>query len=314
MKILMEKLPALLLAAAVIIGAALTSACEKNFPDSEGKLTVTATTTMLADLAREIGGSYVSVKGLMGSGIDPHQYKASAGDVDKMRRASVIVYNGLNLEGKMGEVIGSLKKSGKTVICVSDGIDKEQLIDAGSGAFDPHIWYDVSLWRQAAQYMTDCFAEADPENAAGYRANFEAYAKRLERLDQYVKSRINQIPEEQRVLITAHDAFRYFGRAYGLEVMGLQGISTATEAGTADMSRLAQIIAEKKVPAVCAASSISPKSIEALQAAVNARGFSVRTGGTLYSDSLGDIQSGTETYIKTFKANADAIAEGLCRG
>ena len=274
------------------------------------KLTVAATTTMLSDMAREIGGRYVEVEGLMGSGVDPHQYKAGAGDAEKLRRAQVVLYNGLHLEGKLGEVLSS-REGSRTVICAGDGREPRLLIKTDDGAYDPHIWYDVALWRQAAEYVARELGKADPAHAAEYTENLRRYDRKLERLDRYIREQTEKIPSERRVLVTAHDAFAYFGRAYGFEVVGLQGINTASEAGTADISRLADYIAEREIPALFVETSVSPKSVEALCAAVNARGFRTETGGVLYSDSLGDRESGTETYIKTFRANIDAIVRGL---
>lgn len=301
--------------AAVLLLAASVACFFGVEPHREGgdKLFVVATTTMAADLAAEIGGEYVEVVGLMGCGVDPHRYKAKASDAVKLQQADAVIYNGLNLEGKMGDVLESLEQGDKGVICLAEGVDPQRLIKTEGGACDPHIWYDVELWRQAAEYTAERFAQLDPENADGYMNNFRRYEQELLALDGYIKEKSAQIPESKRVLITAHDAFGYFGRAYGFEVKGLQGVSTSAEAGTADISALADFIAERRLPAVFVESSMSPKTVEALKAAVNARGFSVDTGGVLYSDSLGDEASGTETYVKTFKANIDTIYAGLLR-
>ena len=276
-------------------------------------LNIVATTTMLADLSRVIGGEHVNVDGLMGPGIDPHLYQASAGDVTLMQNADVIVYNGLHLEGKMGEIFQSLTDRGSTVICIEDGLPKDQLLswEDDSSVHDPHIWFQVSLWKSAAKTVADRLSEADPSHAQAYKKNLEAYTLELEKLDIYIRDRINEIPKDQRVLITAHDAFQYFGKAYGLEVRGLQGISTDAEAGTADVSTLADFITKRKIKAVFVESSVPPKTIEALQAAVKSKGFDVAIGGELYSDSLGGKNSGAETYLLTVKANVDTIVGAL---
>lgn len=276
-------------------------------------LNIVATTTMLADLSRVIGGEHVNVDGLMGPGIDPHLYQASAGDVTLMQNADVVVYNGLHLEGKMGEIFQSLTDRGSTVICIEDGLPKDQLLswEDDSSVHDPHIWFQVSLWKSAAKTVADRLSEADPSHAQAYKKNLEAYTLELEKLDTYIRDRINEIPKDQRVLITAHDAFQYFGMAYGLEVRGLQGISTDAEAGTADVSTLADFITKRKIKAVFVESSVPPKTIEALQAAVKSKGFDVTIGGELYSDSLGGRNSGAETYLLTVKANVDTIVEAL---
>lgn len=280
---------------------------------STAPLNIVATTTMLKDLSKIIGGNHVQVDGLMGPGIDPHLYQASAGDVTLMQNADVVVYNGLHLEGKMGEIFESLEKRGSTVICIEDGLPKEKLLSWKNDEklHDPHIWFDVSLWEEAAKIVALKLSEADPDNKEDYYKNLDVYEKQLKELDTYIKARISQLPGEQRVLITAHDAFHYFGAAYGMEVKGLQGISTEAEAGTADVSQLANFISEHKIKAIFVESSVPPKTIEALQAAVEAKGFQVEIGGELYSDSLGDQDSGCDTYLLTVKANVDTIVNAL---
>lgn len=278
-----------------------------------GKLSVVATTTMLADLSAVIGGERVTVDGLMGPGIDPHLYQASAGDVSLMQKADVVVYNGLHLEGKMGEIFENLSRQETAVICIEDGLDESKLLasEDDSTVHDPHIWFDVSLWKEAAKAVAGGLSQADPEGKEEYEANLQSYLTELDETDVYIRSRAAELPEPQRVLVTAHDAFQYFGKAYGFEVRGLQGISTDAEAGTADVSDLAGFIVERQIKAIFVESSVPPKTIEALQAAVKARGFDVAIGGELYSDSLGDAESGTDTYILTVKANIDTIVDAL---
>lgn len=307
MNLLKRRLPCL---AVCLITLFTLAACVPARNIHSGRLNVTVTTTMLLDLTRQIGGDCVSVEGLMGSGVDPHQYRASAGDVIKMQQADVVIYSGLHLEGKMGEVLSSLESYGKTVICAADGIDRELLIENG-GVYDPHIWFDVSLWQMAAEEVARGLSAADPDNGESYEKNLAAYTKQLEELERYIREKTEELRDEQRVLITAHDAFGYFGRAYGFTVMGLQGVSTAAEAGTADVSRLAGFIAENRIHAVFIETSLPVKSIEALQEAVRARGFETTLGGTLYSDSLGDGKNGEDNYINAFKHNIDVIADGL---
>lgn len=284
-----------------------------NTGSAENKLNVVATTTMLADLSAVIGGQRVSADGLMGAGIDPHLYQASAGDVSLMQNADVVVYNGLHLEGKMGEIFENLSGQGPTVICIEDGLDESKLLAwEGDGSIhDPHIWFDVSLWKDAAKTVTDGLSQADPEGKEDYEANLKAYLEELDAADTYIRNRAGELPESQRVLVTAHDAFQYFGKAYGFEVKGLQGISTDAEAGTADVSALADFIVERQIKAIFVESSVPPKTIEALQAAVKAKDFDVAIGGELYSDSLGDEASGADTYILTVKANIDTIVNAL---
>ncbi|SHN69911.1 metal ABC transporter solute-binding protein, Zn/Mn family [Desulfitobacterium chlororespirans] len=294
----------------------LTGGCSQTADKTEsgeGSLNVVATTTMLADLAGVIGGEHVSVNGLMGPGIDPHLYQASAGDVERMQKADVVVYNGLHLEGKMSELFENLSAQNVFVICVEEGIDKSGLLvsEDDGGVYDPHIWFDVTLWKQAAQGVAEGFAQTDPEHGNSYIANLERYLAELDELNAYIQKRAAELPKEQRVLITAHDAFQYFGNAYGFEVRGLQGISTDSEAGTSDVSALASFIVERRIKAIFVESSVPPKTIQALQAAVKAQGFDVAIGGELYSDSLGGEGSGDETYIKTFRSNIDTIVDAL---
>ena len=272
---------------------------------------VVATTTMLADMAKVIGGSCLEVSALMGPGIDPHLYQASAGDVGKLQKADVVLYSGLHLEGKMGDIFEALKKRGKYVICAANGVSKSKLILDEHGAADPHIWFSTALWGDAAKEVSKGFEKFDAKNAAVYRANTQKYLKELAELQKYIDSKIKQVPKESRVLVTAHDAFSYFGRSCGFEVKGLQGISTEAEAGTADVKALAEFITKRRIKAVFVESSVPPKAIEALQAAVKARGFATSIGGELYSDSLGGKGSGAETYILTFKANVDTITNAL---
>lgn len=293
-----------------LTGCSSLQTTEKNGGD---KLKIVTTTTMLYDLTSAIGGEHTEVTALMGPGIDPHLYQASAGDVKKMQEADVVVYNGLHLEGKMGDIFAALTKQDRKVICAEDGIDEAALLtdEANSDIPDPHIWFDVSIWMDVADHVANSLSEIDQENAESYQENLQQYKSELEDLDRYIRGRVEELPEKQRVLVTAHDAFHYFGAAYGFEVKGLLGISTDAEAGTADVSNLAKFIAENQIKAIFVESSVPPKNIEALQAAVKARGFAVEIGGELYSDSLGDKASGDDTYILTCKANIDTIVDAL---
>jgi manganese/zinc/iron transport system substrate-binding protein len=301
-----------ILSLTILLAGCSAPATDMNSTE-DAKLNVIATTTMLADLSTIIGGERVTVDGLMGPGIDPHLYQASAGDVSLMQKADVVVYNGLHLEGKMGEIFENLSSQGPTVICIEDGLDESKLLawEDDSSVHDPHIWFDVSLWKEAAQTVANGLSEADPDGKSDYEANLDSYLKELAETDTYIRNRATELPEEQRVLVTAHDAFQYFGKAYGFEVRGLQGISTDAEAGTADVSDLADFIVKRQINAIFVESSVPPKTIEALQAAVKAKGFDVAIGGELYSDSLGDTDSGADTYILTVKANIDTIVDAL---
>ncbi len=297
----------------VLMLTLLVTGCGAPKVEDNGKYNVVTTTTLIGDLTKQIGGEYVNVQELMGPGVDPHLYKASAGDVGKMQNANMVIYNGLHLEGKMGDVFEDIRGKDKLIIAVSDNIDESKFLDfvTSPGAFDPHIWFDVSLWEEAAKEVTRGLKELDSEHSSEYDVNLEKYLLELEDLNKYIKERAAELDENERILITAHDAFSYFGEAYGFEVMGLQGISTASEAGTSDVRELANYIVLNKIKAIFVESSVPRKAIEALQEAVRAQGFDVEIGGELYSDSTGDTGSDAETYIGTFKANIDTIVNAL---
>ena len=288
--------------------------CQQNEATSQGesgKLKVVATTTMLTDLITQIGGDAIDVEGLMGPGIDPHGYQASSSDVNKLMSADVVAFNGLYLEGKLGEVFENLEKQGKTRFVLEDAIADEHLLLSEDGAVDPHIWFSIENWQLAADYITNQLSEADPDNEAFYRSNHESYKEELINLEAYVTERISELTVDQRYLVTAHDAFRYFGESFDFEVVGLQGINTQTEAGPADVSALAQFITEKEIKALFIESSVSTRTIEALQEAVRTRGWEVEIGGELFSDALGDSSQDAETYVKMFRRNIDTIVDGL---
>lgn len=288
---------------------------DENTSFSEEKpLKIIATTTMLEDLVSVIGGEAVTVESLCGVGVDPHLYKATAGDLIKLNEADVVLYHGFHLEGELGDVFSSLKNQGKEIISLENGIDSSFLLSDGeddTGNVDPHIWFDVLLWRMAALYVGQSLIEIDPNNGVIYQNNLDSYILELELLHDEVQTTLSSIPENQRVLITAHDAFQYFGNAYDFQVMGLQGISTESEASTADIRILATFIVEHSINAIFVESSVSSKNMEALQEAVRAQNFQVTMGGALYSDSLGDKNSGHHSYIATMRANVATILSGL---
>lgn len=273
---------------------------------------VVTTIGMITDVVEQVGGERVEVEGLMGPGIDPHLYKASEGDLRRLERADVVFYGGLHLEAKMAEVLERVGDR-RAVSAVTHGIPRDLLIRPadGSSQYDPHVWFDVELWTHAVEHVRDTLAELDPAHAALYRRNADAYLEELRELDDYVEAQASRVPEERRVIITAHDAFAYFGEAYDFEVRGLQGISTAAEAGAGDVQGLADFIAENEVPAIFVESSVSPRTIQAVQEAVRARGFEVEIGEPLFSDAMGDEGTPEGTYVGMVRHNIDAIVEGL---
>ncbi len=305
--------------AIVALAAILLGGCSSESNEGSGDLSsravrIVATTGMVADAVSRVGGERVEVNALMGPGVDPHLYKASEGDVMRMAEADAIFYNGLHLEGKLTEVFEQMKRRDIRTVAVAGSIDPSRLLSPPEfeGAKDPHIWFDVSLWMMAVEAIRNALAELDPIHKGTYEANTSAYLGELATLHRYVQDETNRIPEAQRVLITAHDAFNYFGRAYGLEVRGLQGISTATEAGTGDVQELVAFIAERKIPAMFVESSVPRRSIEAVQAAVRARGFEVQIGGELFSDAMGSPESAEGTYTGMVRHNIDTIRAALC--
>ncbi len=291
---------------------ACTGQSNKQADLAQRKIKVVTTTGMIADLATNIGGDRVTVTPLMGPGVDPHLYKASERDVTRMSDADVIFYNGLHLEGAMAEVLKQLGESGQTM-AVAEAIPDSLLLSPPTavGTYDPHVWFDVTLWMMAGAAVRDKLIELDPQHTDTYRVNAESYLTRLSDLNGYVLQEIKKIDPTQRVLVTAHDAFNYFGRAYGMEVRGLQGISTASEAGTADVQELAEYIAENKIPAIFVESSVPRRNIEAVQAAVKSRGFEVVIGGELFSDAMGSPGTPAGTYPGMVRHNVAAIVSAL---
>lgn len=296
----------------VLIMIASIFSCKKDTP-SNGKLNVVVTTSMLTDLVKNIGGDSINIEGLMGSGVDPHLYKASEGDVTKLVNADIIFYNGLHLEGKLVEVFEKMGSQTKTPIALGEELDKSTLIgsDYFASNYDPHVWFNIEYFMQFAQKVTQVLSEKDPDNAEQYKANETSYINKLYTLQSKIKNVIETLPKEKRILVTAHDAFNYFGKAYGFEVIGLQGLSTATEAGVKDVQGLSAFIIRHNIKAIFVESSVPKRTIEALQAAVKSKGHEVTIGGTLYSDALGNAGTIEGTYIGMFEYNVNTIVNAL---
>ncbi|MDF2627900.1 MAG: transporter permease protein [Symbiobacteriaceae bacterium] len=297
---------ALLLAVAlVVVGCGRTEG-----PGAGGKLKVTVTTGMIADIGRNVGGAHVEVTSLMGSGVDPHLYKASEGDIAKLSAAQMIFYNGLHLEGRMADIFVRMAAT-KPTVPVAEGIDESLLLETSAQTEDPHIWFDVSLWMKATEVVRDRLAEHDAAHKADYVKNAEAYLAQLQELDRYAREQLATVPKAQRVMVTAHDAFSYFGRAYDVEVMGLQGISTAAEYGLNDVQRLVDVLVERKIKAVFVESSVPKRSIEALVEGAKAKGHEVVIGGQLFSDAMGAEGTPEGTYVGMVRHNVDTIVGAL---
>ncbi|WP_298424032.1 zinc ABC transporter substrate-binding protein [uncultured Kordia sp.] len=287
--------------------------CKTEVKKQDGKFQIVTTTTMITDMVKNIGGDKVEVQGLMGSGVDPHLYKASESVVSKFFNADVIIYSGLHLEGKLEDVFEKLRKQQKKTIAVSDAVDKSGLIGSEYFAsnYDPHIWFHIDYWKQATQFVVDELKKLDPKNAESFEKNGQTYIEKLTVLAKEINETIATLPVEKRILVTAHDAFNYFGKLHNFEVVGLQGLSTATEAGVKDVQKLANFIIEKNVKAIFVESSVPKRTIEALQAAVKSKDHEVAIGGTLYSDALGDAGTVEGTYIGMYKYNVQTIVNAL---
>lgn len=297
----------------VVIIFLLLTGCDKARHKKPGRLYIVCTTGMIADGLRNICGDRADVESLMGPGTDPHLYKATLRDLEKLSEADIIIYNGLHLEGKMTELFHKLSRT-RLCIAVSDTLDsKDILYPENSSTPDPHIWFDVRLWKKCMLFASGKIIEADNSNATVYDSLSRRYALRLDSLDMVIRKQLSTIPESKRVLITSHDAFSYFGRAYGIEVKGLQGISTAAEFGLRDVSSLVDFIIEKKIPAVFVETSVSGKAMEAVAEGCKSRGYNLKNGGELYSDAMGYPGTSEGTYIGMLRANADKITKELSK-
>ncbi len=276
-------------------------------------LDIVTTTGMVADIARHVAGDRATVVNIMGEGVDPHLYKPVASDVRRIMAADVVLYNGLKLEGRMGDIFERAAARGRFVRPVAAMVDETFLLEPADqpGHPDPHVWMDVDAWMAATEAVAIALCQADPQGCEAYRLHASEYIGKLRRLKAYVRTVISSIPESQRVLVTAHDAFNYFGRAYGLEVMGIQGISTESEAGLADVTGLVDVLVSRNIPAVFVESSVPDKYVRALIEGAAARGHEVVVGGELFSDAMGRPGTWEGTYIGMIDHNASTVARAL---
>lgn len=267
---------------------------------------------MIADVVQHIAGDKARVITLIGEGVDPHLYSATRGDIVQLLGADIVFFNGLMLEGKMAGALDRISKK-RPVHAVTESIDASRLLshDAAAAHADPHAWMDVALWRNCAADITNRLAEFDPDNAGYYRDRFSAYAAELARLDEYGRRTIATIPRRSRVLVTAHDAFNYFARAYDIEVRGIQGISTESEAGIADINSLVHMLVERRVQAIFVESSVSQRNVKALCEGAAAQGQAIKVGGTLFSDAMGRPGTYEGTYVGMVDHNITMIVRGL---
>ncbi|MEM9253364.1 MAG: zinc ABC transporter substrate-binding protein [Planctomycetota bacterium] len=299
------RLAGLALAAAALIGWIA--------PHAAAEYKVVGTVGMVTDIVQQVAGDRADVDGLMGPGIDPHLYKPTRSDIAKLMGADVIFYNGLLLEGKMTDALIRAATSGKKVYAVTELLDEDTLLEPEDfeGLYDPHVWMDPTAWAKTVEVVRDKLIEYDPEGEATYRANADAAIDRIHGLDDYAEGVLMSVPEEQRVLVTAHDAFNYFGRRFGYDVVGIQGLSTESEAGVQDIERLVDLLVDRNVGAVFVESTVSQRNIKALIDGAAARGHTVVIGGELFSDAMGDDGTYEGTYIGMIDHNASTVAKAL---
>ncbi|TCT23329.1 manganese/zinc/iron transport system substrate-binding protein [Melghiribacillus thermohalophilus] len=298
--------------ALTLAGCGAKDALSKQDHDSSQNVKVVTTISQIGDIVKNVGGEYVNVKSLMGPGTDPHLYKAVHSDIQDMSEADMIFYNGHHLEGNMIDIFEQMREQ-KPTIPVAEAIPESKLLadPENPEIYDPHVWFDIELWKYAVKAVRDELIAIDPEHEEDYIQNTERYLQKLDELNAYAIKKVSEIPEKSRVLVTAHDAFSYFGNAFGFEVMGLQGLSTEAEFGLKDVQHLIDTLVERNIKAVFVESSISERSIHAVVEGAKKKGHNVSIGGELYSDAMGPEGTKEGTYIGMFKHNIDTIVEAL---
>ncbi|MCC5933528.1 MAG: zinc ABC transporter substrate-binding protein [Balneolales bacterium] len=286
------------------------ASCTSDDAAGDDRPFVVTTTMMLEDLVTQIAGGHVRVQGMMGPGVDPHLYRATPADVRRLEQADLIIYNGLFLEARLADVLSRMPERS---FAAAEKLDRNALIEATDfgGSYDPHVWFDVSLWAEIALLTGERLGELVPEAVEEIRAGAQAYAAELMLLHEWVTAEIATIPESRRVLITAHDAFGYFGRAYTIDVRGLQGLSTQSEVGLQDVSRMVRFIMDNEIPAIFLESSIAPRSIQSLMNGVRDRGGQISLGGELFSDAMGNRGTPEGTYTGMVRHNVNTIVQAL---
>lgn len=274
---------------------------------------IVTTCGMVTDIVRQVVGDKAEVVGLMGAGVDPHLYKPTSNDVRELMSADLVFYSGLMLEGRMEEALAQVQRRGRPVFAVTEGISRQRLLQAedASGHPDPHVWMDVALWRECTEWVAGKLSELDPANRDHYLARSADYASELQELDDYIRNVIATIPDQQRVLVTAHDAFGYFSRAYEIPVKSAQGISTESEPGVNDINELVNFLVERKIRAIFVESSVSQANLRAVLEGAASKGWSAEIGGQLFSDAMGPEGSYEGTYLGMLDHNATTITRAL---
>lgn len=293
----------------LLVGCSQGEMTEESGPE---KVQITTTIGQIADAARVIGGDKVEVTSLMGPGVDPHLYQATQSDIQKLQQADIVFYNGLHLEGRMLEIFENINQT-KPAIALGERVDTSSLLEDEEDKkySDPHVWFNIDLWKQAISGITETLVEEDPDNAGYYKENQEKYFIKLDELNEYAKERMNEIPEEQRVLVTAHDAFNYFGAAFDLEVKGLQGLSTESEFGLGDIQAIVDLLVERNIKAVFVETSVSDDAISSVMEGAKKAGLEVKIGGEIYSDAMGEEGTEEGTYLGMYRHNVDTIVNAL---
>ncbi|MBO2942931.1 zinc ABC transporter substrate-binding protein [Paenibacillus sp. F411] len=301
-------IPAMLILVLALAGCAGSN--EKNGSTAEGKINIVTTIAQIAEPVSVIGGDKVQVSSLMGPGVDPHLYNATQGDISKLDQADIVFYSGLHLEGNMTEVFEQIGKS-RPVVAISESVSEDQLLTDDTGAIDPHVWFDLELWEVSLTAAVEEMKTFAPEHAEEFENNKLKYFEELQALKQEAQEKLASIPENHRVIVTAHDAFGYFGRAYDMEVVGLQGLSTEDEISVSDIDQTIDILMQHQVPAVFVESSINSKSVEAVVEGASSKGLDVKLGGELFSDAMGDEGTAEGTYLGMYRHNVNIIYEAL---
>lgn len=301
----------------VLILSLMISACSSDVGDSKSnasgeKINIVTTIAQIADPISVIGGDRVYVQSLMGPGVDPHLYNATQGDIKKLESGDVVFYSGLHLEANMVKVFEEIGKN-IPVLAIGESIPEDKLLKDEGGAIDPHIWFDIDLWKQALDAATEVLKKASKDDADYFEANKKKYFDELDALKKEAQEKLTQIPKEKRVLVTAHDAFGYFGRMHDIQVVGLQGLSTEDEISLSDIDDTIKILVQYKVPAVFVESSVNPASINAVIEGAKKQGLDVKVGGELYSDAMGDAGTVEGTYLGMYRHNVNIIYNALRR-
>ena len=281
--------------------------------DTAGKPTIVTTSGMVTDIVREVVGDRMEVVGLMGKGVDPHLFKPTRSDIQQLMDADLVFYSGLLLEGRMTELFTQIARKGKPAFAVTEGIDESYLREPPefAGHYDPHVWMDVSAWSECVAFVARVLSDYAPDDQEYFQANAKQYRAKLTVLEEFARDSISTIPEGQRVLVTAHDAFGYFGRAYGIDVRSVQGLTTESEAAVDDINRLVDFMVTQRIRAIFVESSVSEKNIEAIVEGARHRGWEVAIGGVLFSDAMGGEGEYEGTYIGMIDHNVTAITRAL---